>query len=636
MRHSNRNPRCRRGTILPAILAIFLWGAIQSAWCAGESPRAEVRPHSGRPTLLIDGRAHSGLSASTYTPIIKDFKELSAIGLDIHCFSTTADYSLYGLAAPCWTGPGQYDYTQLDERARMVLKADPNNMIIPRIYIAAPGWWLDQHPDEVCVFGDGSSKLNYTPGGGAIPPGGELRVPSMASRLWRETTKDNLRRLIDHIEAQDYGKRVIGYHLASGITEEWMYWGYQLNQLGDYSKPAREGFRWWLKNKYKSDAGLRKAWHRPAITLATAAVPSDAARRTSGEGILLNPAKSQDIVDYNFYLSDMVVDTIGEFAHAVKEHTKRTKLIGVFYGYVMELSWDRNAIPPSGHLAIDRMLTSPDIDFFSAPSSYSARQPATGFSAFMSLTDSFRLHGKLLVDENDYRTHLAQDKTAVFGYVNNLEQGLGQQWREFGNVLAHGVGMWWFNMGGGWYSDPKLLAEMKRMREAGVRSVELPFASTAQIAVVVDPATPNWLTHTETYHGLALQRGKAEWARLGAPYAIMSLKDYAQGLGGPYRMAIFANLLRVEPKTTKAIRRRLNKERTLAVWQYAPGYLSDEGYSVKGIERLTGFRIKRLDPSDDRVAERQSFAPGRGRSQRRAARWRRLQDPAAARSIFYG
>jgi hypothetical protein len=261
----------------------------------------------------------------------------------------------------------------------------------------------------------------------------------------------------------------------------------------------------------------------------------------------------------------------------------------------MELSWDRNAIPPSGHLAIDRLLRSPDIDFFSAPSSYSARQPATGFSVFMSLTDSFRLHGKLLVDENDYRTYLAKDKTAAFGYVDNLEQGLGQQWREMGNVLAHGVGMWWFNMGGGWYSDPKLLAEMKRMREAGARSVTLPFVSTAQIAVVVDPATPNWLTHTETYHGLAHQRGKAEWARLGAPYEILSLKDYAQGLGGPYRMAIFANLLKVEPKTAKAIRRRLDKERTLAVWQYAPGYLSDGGFSVKGIERLTGFKVKRFD-----------------------------------------
>ena len=45
-----------------------------------------------------------------------------------------------------------------------------------------------------------------------------------------------------------YADRVIGYHVASGTTEEWMYWGANEGKYCDYSQPTLEAFRKWLRD----------------------------------------------------------------------------------------------------------------------------------------------------------------------------------------------------------------------------------------------------------------------------------------------------------------------------------------------------------------------------------------------------
>ena len=195
----------------------------------------------------------------------------------------------------------------------------------------------------------------------------------------------------------------------------------------------------------------------------------------------------------------------------MKEKTSNTKIVGVFYGYVIELSWDRFSIAQSGHLAIDRIFSSPHIDFISSPTSYTDRRPGEGYSIFMSLTDSLRYHGKLWMDENDIKTFKSRGPQDFFGKMDTFEGSRSQQWREVGNVLSHGVGMWWFDMSGGWYADPGLLAEMKRMLGEGRRALEVSYASAAQVAVVVDPRTSAYLRYEDTLHQMVHARAKREW-----------------------------------------------------------------------------------------------------------------------------
>ncbi|MCA9443515.1 MAG: beta-galactosidase, partial [Candidatus Omnitrophica bacterium] len=497
----------------------FLSSLLLTLLCAfsahSQTPVAEIREQLGGPTLFIDGRPHSAFSTMTYRPQLSDYQELADIGIDLFCFSTSSDHPFYPFAADAWIGPEEYDYSQLDERARQVLEASPEAWLLPRVNVAAPGWWLDLHPEEVCVYSDGSNlelSRDYVQ---------DQRAPSMASRLWRDSVKENLARMIDHIEAQDYGKRVIGYHIASGITEEWMYWGFQSNQLADYSKPGIAAFRNWLREKYRTDTVLQDVWGEPSATFATAEVPNATWRNRMDHGTFLNPIQSMRVVDYNLFLSDMVADCISEFARAVKEKTNGTKVVGAFYGYLLEIAWHHHAIPPSGHLAIDKLLRDPSLDFFSSPSSYGARPPGTGFSIFMSLTESFRRHGKLWMDENDYRGFLAKDAKPQHGYVETLDETLALHWRELGDVLTHGAGMWWFNMWGGWYSDPRLLEQMETMVELGKENLELDKDSTAEVAVVVDPLSPAYLGAMETLHSIGLLQYKETWAKFGAPFDLL-------------------------------------------------------------------------------------------------------------------
>ena len=122
----------------------------------------------------------------------------------------------------------------------------------------------------------------------------------------------------------------------------------------------------------------------------------------------------------------------------------------------------------AGHLALERLLHCPDVDFLTAPSSYGFRPVGTGCSAFMSLTEAIKLHGKLWFNENDYRTHLVPQKKGVFDYVDlkNLDESVAVQKRELAHTICLGTGMWWFDMGGGWYDTPEFMAGMWSARRA--------------------------------------------------------------------------------------------------------------------------------------------------------------------------
>ena len=121
-----------------------------------------------------------------------------------------------------------------------------------------------------------------------------------------------------------------------------------------------------------------------------------------------DPAKEQDVIDFYLYNSDLVAETINTFAAAVKQFTHREKLVGVFYGYILQLCGEQRQ-QNAGHLALGKVLASPDIDFLTSPTSYAYRQVGgEGTCHYMSLLDSVKLHGKIWFNEDDIRTSLTE------------------------------------------------------------------------------------------------------------------------------------------------------------------------------------------------------------------------------------
>jgi len=118
----------------------------------------------------------------------------------------------------------------------------------------------------------------------------------------------------------------------------------------------------------------------------------------------------------------------------------------------------------SQHLAASRVASSPYVDFMCSPASYVDRGRG-GTSTFMSCTDSILMRDKLWFNESDNSTHLTgkDDRLAPGNFPENKEQSLGILEREFGHVVSRGAAQWYFNMSGGWYSDPDILSLFGKM-----------------------------------------------------------------------------------------------------------------------------------------------------------------------------
>lgn len=543
------------------------------------SPKAEVRKYNGVPTLFINNKPNAAMAYMSYRPQAKYFRDFGKAGVDLVSFSATSDSSTYGLAPPVWLGDGVFDYTDFDKRITSILDANPNAFLFPRVYLAAPSWWLKKHPETVAEQADKKlTKGDHFAGMPFAWPGSEK---------WRQDTGVALRRLIEHIRASQYADRVIGYHIASLSTEEWFYpnfWGQPPSYWG-YGLSSRTGFQNFLEKKYQNVNTLRKAWRDPRVDFTSASIPSVPERLSTDLGFFRDPLKSQRMIDFYRYYNETIADTIGYFANVVKDATKRESLFGVFYGYLFEFSGS----PESGHLALEKLLSSKDVDFLAGPSSYGFRQPGSGSSAFMSVTEAIKLHGKLWFNENDYRTNLRPGQQIKFGSdLKNIELSLAVQKRELAHTIALGAGMWWFDMTGGWYDSPDFMEAIAAMNDVAKKSIHFDRASTAEIAVVVDEAS--------MYHGagrsvlgkrlLFDQRDQLE--RIGAPHDFVFLNDLETVR--PYKMYVFLNTFKVDAKQRAAIDRVVKTGGKTAVWIYAPGFVG-ESLSDAGISSLTGIKV---------------------------------------------
>jgi hypothetical protein len=533
---------------------------------AGHRPAelaATVRPYHGAPTLHLNGQPVTAMTYSAYGPRSDVFADFNAAGVRLYEIMGTPTSHGYGLARDAWLGPDHYDFSELDERIRMVLEACPEGYVLPRVYVSAPPWWLDQHPEAVVTYdpGDGHPKPFLQDG---------RHVPSLASAAWRAAVDDSLKRLWAHLASQPFGDRVLGLHIACETTEEWMFWGANDDMWCDYSAANTDGFRRWLTARYHDDAGLRAAWHDAAVTLATANVPPRRDRARSVAGTLRDPAVDQPSIDYVRYIADLTAATIDEFCGAVKQASGGQRLAGVFYGYLLQLFGQRQQ--NAAHLGFDAVVRSPNVDFLCSPTSYAFRHLGDGTSHFMAPVDSVLAHGKLWFDENDIRTSLSQGAIGEWGRPADVAGDKLQQRRELANVLAHGVEQWWFDVGNNRYNDPGLMAEIKHLTTVAGAAQAADRSPLDQVAMVLDARGLALCNVGDMYLNDLMLAQIPPLARIGAPVGHYELHDVDQLKR--HRLILFAPLYDPTPAQRAAIE-ALKSEGRVLVFTNAPAPYRD-------------------------------------------------------------
>lgn len=528
-------------------------------------PRAELRPLGGDAAIFVDGKPLAGYAFLVEGGLHLDYhREAARAGVHLYCdWFGTSHHSDLGHVAP-----DRYDYAEFDRYFAAILDVDPQAWFIPHVGLSGPQWWQQAHPEEMCRFEDG--KLGPT---------------SFASERWRREIGEDLRRLIAHLGRAPYADRILGYMFYNGHTSEWQMWGTWAPSPDDFSMPALRAFRAFLTRRYGTDGPLRRVWNDPGVRLDTAEIPAWAKRRPGGPRVLRDPKSERQAVDFYEFVSTMDADALLWMAHITRQATAGRSLVGTYYAYLTAHGINQQ---DSGHLDARRVFDSPDIDFLMSPPNYWYRNPGEA-STFMSATDSLRRRGKLWLDESDHRTHLT-NPGAGYGRAENLAETRGVFWRELAQVLTKRAAVSWFDMSGGWFSDPQILADLGRGRAIADEALAARRPFSPEICVLVDPQSFYWMRPTPANAALVLHQ-VATMPQSGAPWDFCLLDDLAGGRLPDYKLYVFLNAFYVEPARREAIRAKLRRNGATALFVYAPGYLGPQGESLAAMEQLTGIRL---------------------------------------------
>lgn len=496
-------------------------------------------------------------------------------GAGVHLY--TAYYPLAG----CCPGPGKYDFGQLDEIVRAYLSADPEASLIFILRLVPPSWWIDSHPDDMVRYAAGD---DYNSSDDTL----RVRMPSLASSAWHAMAMDLWRRAIEHLEAQPWGKRVIGYHPGYGIYTEWHYFGSWSNQMPDTGPAMTRHFREWLGRRYGADDKLREARRDPRATLAGAEVPGVAPRLAAGPLGLRSPAQGSWVSDYYRCQQELTARCMEGFCREAKRVTGDRVIAGAFYGYF-------EGVPPQtqgGHLELPSLLKSPAIDYFAAPYDYSHRLMGDD-GRTRAVVDAFALAGKVHMIEDDTRTYL--HPVDEHGRAPTAAATVAAMRRMMGAALIHRTALWWCDFGrddnGGWYDEPALLAEVANLQQLAARRLKQDVRSAAQVLLVADPQGCYSLGDGAAMriHYALVDQVTGALHRTGAPFDFVLLPQLEDLDLRPYRVIVWLGCLRVDSALREKV--RAASQGRSVVWLWAPGIRDGVRFGPELVRDLTGFSV---------------------------------------------
>ncbi len=528
-------------------------------------------------------------------------------------------------------GIDAYDYSLTDRTVEAIFRDNPDTYYIPRIKLNVPVDWCRENPEELLVYWEGPRDkeeiralvgtekhdwLGYNAPNGYYQAGdyvdtrpnvgGVIARQSFSSRIWLRDAGVALEKLIDRLESGPYADRILGYHIAFGASGESVMWGRMNNHYGDYGISHTRHFLNWGLKKYGSAEALQNVWGADRFDGECLRLPSPDERYHRKEnltqfyrGDTLGALSS----DMDEFLSESCADAIEHFCRIVRCKAPE-KLTGIFYGYFVHTDNPNYA----GHLALERLLNSENVDFLAAPKSYyrcGPGQPGGELTAVQSVNRK-----KLWLDETDSRTHLAftdvpENKistakgkqrfdTAIDSLdwlCRNFNDSRSVLWREFCKNFAHGSGFWWMDLGGGWYDDDALMAEVANMAALNQRLQDRPYESLADILVLCDENVIAKMSISKTQREGFLEDPLMELSCSGGVADLYRLTDLPALDLNRYKMVIFAYTFDVSAETRAYLNANLPKD-TLLVYHHAAGVLKDGVCALNNIQDFTGFMMK--------------------------------------------
>ncbi len=576
---------------------------------------AEIREYNGRPAIYINGEYFPPMMATIRTNAYDHmeidrnyYRELGRAGIRI----------FFVICDTVWLKPNALEL--FCEEAEIILEEVPDAYIIPRIGLHPNNEWIKDHPDDCVRYSDGTS-----PEVNLFTESYVTTLPahySLCSESWRLDAGKALAETWEMIMALPYADRIAGCFLAAGGTSEWYYmlntvdWDKQISL--DHSPAFKKNFSRFLREKYKTDAELQKCWKNPDATIDNPPIPETAKHyfaimsdndvlypkteivansnvsapdgNGTSIGNIIDLNKNPDVYDFYLAWHQGTAESVLHFAKIIKELTP-DKLVGAFYGAMGCTTF----LPTGTCGATTTILNSPYIDFLAVPGVYENRM-AGGFEGQREVQDSFALHNKMYIVEQDTRTHMENAYFRnVFG-IFDLEDSTNIMKREFGRNIAEDTQAWWFDqiLSGKRYKHPELYKLLSKQQEIAKESYTIPRTKNSEIAFIYDDHS-TLLVSIKTSFDIIELLHNYEVARVGAPIDRYFHNDLADPKMPDYKMYVFVNTFNLTDDDRRVIREKLRRNNAVAVWLYASGVANpdrEDKLSPDNIADLVGAPIE--------------------------------------------
>ncbi len=432
---------------------------------------AEVKTEKSGQVLYVNGKAVNRLSYMVYYTENACFEDFAKAGyklFSIPVFFGTNTISEATHIPPLSKGifdTDTPDYSEFDRNIKAITDVCTGAYILPRVNISPSRNWELCHPDE----------LNDT----GREPFMDCRRFCFASDVWADEVKRTLKLFVEHIESMPYAKNIIGYHLATGQTEEWM----AFDVKGSRGKRSHEKF---------------------ALT-----------------GLKMTEE------NYCKFLSDIIANRICEFSKYIKKLTDGRLLTGAFYGYTFEL-----LKRGKGHYSLNRVLDCPDVDFVCSPISYAHQRNVGRDHGYIVPISSVQKHGKLYFSENDTRTHISRPPNDLPHYNSPVWYGpdfdttVNIMKMHFAKAITHGHYAWWFDMWGGWFKNDRYMSLLESMQKIARESIEKNMKSASEVAVFIDENSIFNLEDSDPTYRNVVYEIREVLGKAAAPYDIYIASDF--------------------------------------------------------------------------------------------------------------
>lgn len=526
----------------------------------------KLEKHGGAVKLNIDGKIIEPLSFKSFRPSARNISDFYKAGVRVFDILTSGiicklgvPYSLYGES---WLEEDTYDFEPIDRQIELFLQNAPEAYFALMLQIDTRPWYCEKY---------------------GVPNTFTHLSQEICDRQWREASGEYLRQVVRHTE-EKYGERFYGYFILGGQTTEW----FSADDDEETYPTKLEAFR-----AYQNDL--------------EAVIPGKVARDIPGERVYLDPVKEKTLVDYRRFHSEIIADAIVSYAHIVKEETDHQKLCGVYYGYLLEL--DGKRLWDAGTLSYEKVLTSPDIDMISSPSSYSHRRYGD-VSAVMTTCDTLDLHNKLYFLEFDHITHLAPalvpDGNGIpipgadsrFG---SEQEAIDVMRRDFMLCCAKRMALWWFDMFEGWFYSAGMMNEIARFVKIAQQLSTRDSSSVSEVCVIAEGQSLCYVNKNSGVNTMLFGKQREGLGRMGTPYDLYSVCDMEHIDFDKYKLIVLLDQYKMDKKTRQVLCERVCVPGKTVLFFGPTDGMTDTGLSLSRAADTIGIRLSE-DAGENRAA----------------------------------